>query len=679
LPIPFDQQSIRLDDSQPSLPMRLGRLLIALLLASRLPAAELIPVEKFAAGAQFSQPKLSPDGNFIAYVKEIDGFRWLTLLDLETRKSTKYDSGTRITGEHREVTWFRWVSNTRIAYLTTVWDGWVITGMSALDRDGGHWVHFAGPDADPHNAFPLMTWDIIHDFRDESASVLVLGRGAGEGRDLVYPDVIKVSTLGGTQRKVVTNPGNVVDWVADRAGAVRLGITLDGLRFGAIYRDDERSPWRTLPLFQKERGQISPLGFDSTGRRLIVVANNDQNRRAVYFYDIGQGKIGELIAGHDRFDIIPEMMHTAIDGVVLDGPVLSDQDGSVLGVNYIAEGPGTQWFDPNFASIQAGIDKILPKTFNLIASHSDDGKRFVVLAISDRDPGTYYLLDLRGGKPLFFQLAKRAPGLPVQDLVPVQPIHYRARDGEEIHGFLTLPAGKKSGVPLVVLPHGGPNVRDVWIYDEWVQFLANRGYGVLQMNYRGSPGYGTAFYEKGRREIGRGMQTDIDDGTRWAIASGIADPARIAIFGASYGGYSALFALAHSPELYRCGISFAGVTDWKELVTEGRGEEYKYAYLYWKDWIGDPETNASFLASISPVYSADRIKAPLLIVQGEDDHVVPPKQARRMVAALEAAGHKPQTLYFPNEGHGLSTERDRARFLSEMEAFLAANLAVPGH
>jgi dipeptidyl aminopeptidase/acylaminoacyl peptidase len=657
--------------------MPTGRALIGFLFtACALAAAEPVPVEKFASGAQFSQAKLSPDGNYVAYIKEIDGSRWLTILDLATKKSTKYSSGTWVTGEHREVARFHWVSNTRIAYVTTIWDGWLTTGMSALDRDGGRWNHFAGPDVDPSNAFPLLATDIIHDFRDDTQSVLVLDLRSGEGKDLLYPDVVKVSTFGGTQKKVVTNPGNVVYWVVDRSGAVRLGVTLDGLRYGAIYRDDEQSAWRTLPLFQKELGQVNPLGFDSTGRRLIVVANNKKNRRALFFYDIAQGKIGELIAGHDQFDMIPEMLNTSIDGVALDGPIVSEADGSVLGINYITEGPGTEWFDPNFASVQDGIDKILPNTFNLISSHSDDAKRFIVLALSDRDPGTYFLLDVRSGKPLLYQLAKRSPGLAAEQMAPVLPIEYQARDGVLIHGFLTRPLGRKSGLPLVVMPHGGPNVRDVWIYDPWVQFLANRGYAVLQMNYRGSPGYGTEFYEKGRHEIGRAIQTDIDDATRWAIAKGVADPARICIFGASYGGYSALFALGRSPELYRCGIAFAGVSDWKELVTEGRGDEYKIAYLHWKDWIADPESGTSFLASISPYYFADKITAPLLIVQGNDDRVVPPKQAHRMVDALERAGHKPQTLYFPNEGHGLSTEKDRARFLTEMEAFLAANMGA---
>jgi dipeptidyl aminopeptidase/acylaminoacyl peptidase len=256
------------------------------------------------------------------------------------------------------------------------------------------------------------------------------------------------------------------------------------------------------------------------------------------------------------------------------------------------------------------------------------------------------------------------------------PIKYAARDGEEIHGYLTLPAGgKKTGLPLVVMPHGGPTVRDIWACDPLVQLLANRGYAVLQMNFRGSPGYGTEFYNKGKRGIGRGMQDDIEDGTRWAIAQGFADPRRIAIVGGSYGGYAALFALAHNPELYRCGISIAGVTDWADIIKERKGEEYKFAYLHWREWIGDPKHDAAFLASISPVNFADKITAPVFIVQGKDDRTVPPKQARKMVDALEKAGRPPQALYFSGEGHGFKQEKNRVKFFAEIEKFLAKNLA----
>jgi len=254
------------------------------------------------------------------------------------------------------------------------------------------------------------------------------------------------------------------------------------------------------------------------------------------------------------------------------------------------------------------------------------------------------------------------------------PIKYAARDGEEIHGYLTLPpGGQKTGLPLVVMPHGGPFVRDIWRCDPLVQFLASRGYAVLQMNFRGSPGYGTEFYNKGKREIGRGMQDDIEDGTRWALAKKIADPGRIAIVGGSYGGYAALFALGHNPELYRCGVSIAGVTDWSDIIKERRGEEYKYAYQFFREWIGDPKLE--FLEGASPVNFAAKITAPVLLIQGKEDRTVPPKQARKMVAALEKAGRPAPAVYISGEGHNFLKEKSRLKLFAELEKFLAKHLA----
>jgi dipeptidyl aminopeptidase/acylaminoacyl peptidase len=657
--------------------MRCLRLLAVLLLTIAVAsAAELVPIEKFAQGSRFSRARLSPDGRYIACLQEIDGDQWLIMLDLETKKSARVDPGRTASGMRREVASFRWISDRRISFVTTVWDGQGFTGVSAVDCDGKNWVAFTGPDVNPYEQNPLVASQIIHSFGDKDQNVLMLDRGSNEGSDLVYPDVIRVSTLRRYAETVVKNPGNVVSWVTDRTGVVRLGITRDGLRTGVIYRENEQTPWRTMPLIDPARGRVSPLGFDYDGRRLIVAATNEHKRRAVYYYDLEQGKLGEVIASHAQFDIIPERGGSAIDGVSLTGPVGSELTGSVVGMRYITEGPRTLWFDPGFGALQAGLDKVLPDTVNLIISRSRDEKRFLVLAFSDRDPGTYFLVDLKGAQPAVTRLGERMSGYPVAAMAPMYPVKYPSRAGETIHGYLTLPVGeRKTGLPLVVLPHGGPFVRDTWQCNQWVQFLANRGYAVLQMNFRGSPGYGVEFFTKGKREIGRGMQDDIEDGTRWAISKGIADPDRIAIVGSSYGGFAALFALGHNPELYRCGISIAGVTDWTDIIKERRGEEYKYAYLHFREWVGDPKLNQEFLSGISPVNFAAKITAPLFIVQGKDDRTVPPKQARKMVDALEKAGRPPQTLYFSNEGHSFTKEKNRAKLFAEIEKFLAKNLA----
>jgi dipeptidyl aminopeptidase/acylaminoacyl peptidase len=660
--------------------MRVFPLLAVFLLGTASLSAQapgLVPAEKFVQDTTFSRARLSPDGNFIACMQEINGEQWLVILDLATKKSARVNPGATASGMRKSVSSFQWISNRRISFLTTVWDGLYFTGVSAVDCDGKNWVAFTGSDVNPYEQNPLLATQIIHSFGDKDQDVLMIDRGSNEGSDLAYPDVIRVSTLSRFAETVVKNPGNVVGWVPDRAGVVRLGITRDGLRYGVIYRENEQAKWRTMPLFDQARGRVSPLGFDHDGRRLIVVATNEHKRRAVYYSDLTEGRLGEVIAGHAQFDIIPEQGSSGIDGVSLAGPVTSDLGEGVIGIRYMTEGPRTLWFEEGFATLQDGLDRILPDTVNLIISRSQDEKRFLVLAFSDRNPGTYYLVDLKGDKPSVAKLGERSAGFPVATAVPMFPIKYPARDGETIHGYLTLPAGeKKKGLPLVVMPHGGPFVRDIWRCDPTVQFLASRGYAVLQMNFRGSPGYGVEFYQKGRREIGRGMQDDIEDGTRWAIEKGIADPGRIAIVGGSYGGYSTLFALGHNPELYRCGVSMAGVTDWTDIIKERKGEEYKFAYQFFREWIGDPKLAPEFLASISPVNFADKITAPVFIIQGKDDRTVPPKQARKMVEALEKAGRPPQVLYVSGEGHGFRQEKNRTKLLVELEKFLAKNLAA---
>lgn len=651
-------------------------LLLALLLAAApgLFGGELIPVEKFAQDTRFRSARLSPDGRYIAFLQTLDGNPWLLILDLETKKTVRVDPGRTRTGLRKEVANFRWISDRRIGFLTTVWDGEAFTGVSAVDCDGKNWVAFTGPDVDPSDPRPLLATQIIHSFGDKDQNVLMIDRGSNEGSDRVYPDVVRVSTLKRNARTIVKNPGNVVGWVPDREGVIRVGITREGLRHGVIYRENEKTPWRTLPLSDPAAGQITPLGFDYDGRRLIVVANNEHKRRAVYYYDLESGKLGDVIASHAQFDIIPERGTAAIDGFSLAGPVLSELTETVVGIRYITEGPRMHWFDPGLASLQTGIDRLLPDMVNLIVSRSRDEKRFLVLSFSDRDPGSYYLVDLKSAKPEILRLGARMEGCPPSEMAQMFLIKYPARDGETIHGYLTLPVGEqRKGLPLVVLPHGGPFVRDTWQFHPLVQLLANRGYAVLQPNFRGSPGYGTEFYMRGKREIGRGMQHDIEDGTRWAIAQGFADPGRIAVVGASYGGYSALFALGHNPELYRCGISIAGVTDWTDIIKERRGEEYKYAYQHFREWIGDPKLE--FLEQVSPVSFAGKITAPLFIVQGKDDRIVPPKQARKMEKALEKAGRPPQVLTFSNEGHRTKHEKNRVKLYQEIEQFLAKHLA----
>ena len=335
-----------------------------------------------------------------------------------------------------------------------------------------------------------------------------------------------------------------------------------------------------------------------------------------------------------------------------------------------------KWYDREFAGYQMSADKALPDTVNLLAGMSRDEKRLLWYSSSDQNPGQYFLMDVEKHKLTL--LGSRMPWVNPAQMAPMLLVKFAARDGLQIHGYLTVPVGHQpKNLPLVVLVHGGPWVRDVWVYDPLVQLLANRGYAVLQVNYRGSTGYGDDLYRKARRQIGREIQNDIEDGTRWAIDSGVADPKRVAIMGASYGGYSTLFGLGRTPELYRCGISIAGVTDWLAFFQNSDVAEYRSSQRYWREQLGDPVKDKYDLQDISPVNFADKITAPLLIIQGKEDQRVPPDQAKRMIAALEKAGRKPESMFVPKLAHTFGNEKQRTEIFTAVAAFLEKNLG-PG-
>ncbi|HTB80078.1 MAG TPA: S9 family peptidase [Opitutaceae bacterium] len=625
--------------------------------------------------------KLSPDGQFFAFLREREGKPTLFFSDMVNMKTTGVDPGhVSIPGvgleATKEVISFNWISDRRVTFTTAFWDHYV-SGVSAVDRDGKHWKAVSGYDASPDGG-ELLAIQSIHSFEDADQNILMLQQRDYWGEGMLYRDVVKVSTLIGTFTTVVKNPGNVVGWSADRAGCVRLGLTLaDNLKRGYIYRENEDAPWHALSLPAGAHGEIRPLGFDYSNQKLYVAALSATRRWAIYPFDPATATLGDAVMDDPEYDLAAEEgLVPAIAGIAPNRWIFSQRKKTLVGLYYMTEGPRVHWFDPEFAAYQQSIDAALPRTVNLITSYTKDDKRMLVLAFSDKDPGTYYLFDAADNT--LTRIVSRMDWIKPELMASMYPIKYSARDGQLIHGYLTLPPGRPhKGLPFVVLPHGGPWVRDIWGFDPLVQMLANRGYAVLQMNYRGSPGYGEDFYKKARHEIGRGIQDDIEDGTRWAIAKGLADPKHVAIVGASYGGYSTLFALGHNSGLYCCGISIAGVTDWLDIIKGKTSGEYKFAYAHWVQQIGDPKNDGEFLKSISPVNFADKITAPLLIIQGKEDRTVPPAQAHKMIDALETAGHPPESLFVANEGHGFSKEEDRVTEYKAIEAFLAKNLG-PG-
>lgn len=670
--------------------MKLSRWLQPCLLLSAClaaPAIERLPVEDFARNPSMERARLSPDGRRVAFVREWGGRSTLHIADLVTKQVSRLDLGEAVTHNEapKEVAAFEWVGPERLIITTAVWEQFY--GVLATNWDGWNPTPISGwevPRVRVKNVESGIATlsansslrEIVHVAHDGDQAVLMLDRHEQGGGMRNRPDVVWVNTTNGKVSRVLKNPGEVAHYGFDYDGVARYGILSHGDLAGVIYREGEKAPWQTvLPLARRE-GQWRILGFDAAANRLIVGDLNAQKRWAIFPFDPVTKVLGEPLLSDPLYDMFSPRFTPTINGVSLAGPVVSRQRRKLVGIRYYEEASRVKWLEPDYARYQAAVDRALPDTVNVLVNESLDGRQQLWLGFSDQDPGVFCVLDLE--KKGFTPVGTVRPWIKPAQMAPMLAIKYEARDGLLIHGYLTVPVGyQPKNLPLVVMPHGGPWVRDVWGFDPLVQLLANRGYAVLQMNYRGSTGYGDELYQQARREIGGRIQDDIEDGTRWAVAAGVADPQRIAIMGGSYGGYSTLFALGKTPDLYRCGISAFGVSDWLAFLDDSDIAEYKPASRYWREQLGDPEKDRERLRAVSPVNFADKITAPLLIIQGRQDQRVPHDQAKRMIAALERAGRPPETHVVAGMGHNFGNEKQRIENYTRIVAFLEKHLG-PG-
>ncbi len=469
----------------------------------------------------------------------------------------------------------------------------------------------------------------------------------------------RVNVETGALRVVVNAKPWVLNWFADHEGRVRAGE--GGKRAGTTWivygRTAKEKRFDTLIQYDlfREDG-FSFAGFDPDPNKLYVYAPTASGRRGLFQYDFTGRSIGPPVYTDPAFDV---------------GPLVrSPRTGRLLGVEVVGDRPGIRYFDPAAEREQAAIDRAFPGTTNRIVS-LDRSERIAIVSVSgDTKPPEYYVFD-RERKEMEFLFAAY-PSLDQKSLAPMKPVRYTARDGLEIQGYLTLPRGQSGPLPTIVMPHGGPTARDVWGWDAEAQFLASRGFAVFQPNFRGSTGFGREFERKGYRQWGLAMQDDLSDGAKWLVAQGIADPDRIGIYGASYGGYAALEALVKTPELFRAGASFAGVSDMIQWLDDA--EDYRFSDFN-KPVHGDASDDREQLAATSPARHADRIRAPVLIAHGTEDPVVRVEQAHAMTDALEQAGARVETHLYRDEVHGFIDERNRIDFHATLAAFFERHLA----
>ncbi|MDH3626278.1 MAG: S9 family peptidase [Acidobacteriota bacterium] len=599
----------------------------------------MLPLESFFRKPERTVVRISCGGQRIAWMAPYE-----RRLNIYTRDLT---DGTemRVTAvTDRDLSGYTWVSDTRLLYARDT-GGDENYHLFAVDHDGGNPV-----DLTP---FDGVKCELVDDLPDVDDEVLVqMNRRVPE-----LFDVHRLNVVTGDLTIVAENPGNVQSWITDHNGQLRAAMTTDGVHSSLLFRESEQDSWKELASYDfKEYAR--PLAFTFDNRRLYVTSNLKRDKAAIFVFDPADSAPSELIYEHPEVDVA--------------NLIYSRVHKRLLGVAFETDRIERVFFDDEGGKVQALVDSRLPHRENSLVSESKDESRFIVHSGTDRDLGSYHLVDAT--EMTVEKLFDVSPWLDPDQLAPMEPIRYTARDGLTIPGYLTLPAkGGGRPLPTIVLPHGGPWHRDSWGFNPEIQFLANRGYAVLQMNFRGSAGFGRAFMEKGFGEWGKTMQDDISDAVAWAVDRGTTDPKAVAIYGGSYGGYAALAGVTLTPELYACGVSYVGVSNiftWIESIPP-----------YWKPYlemiyemVGHPERDAERLRATSPLFHVDNIRCPLLVAQGANDPRVPKAESDQIVAVLRERSIDVEYLVKDDEGHGFTNEENRFEFYRLLEAFLARHM-----
>ncbi len=618
-------------------------LFLPLILLSHPVFAKERPVEDFFRKPEFAGPGLSPNGRYLSLMAPHESRMNLFVIDLD--KGMKAMQATSITGQ--DVQGGGFVNNERLIF-TMDRDGNEDFGLYAVDRDGKKPKALVEPKT-------FRNASVVHRLPDDDDHVMIAYNKTRFG----YPDIFRMNINTGRTYKAVQNPNNVAGWLLDQDGRVRIGIDSNGTENTILYRSDEEAEWEALATFEFDEPQWSPVAFDYDNKTLYVLSNLDADTAGLYTYDPETKTMGELIYRDPDYDV--------------SGPIMSRHLKKLVGVSVEKEKPETIYFDKDWAQIQATLDHALPDTRNAVVSTSDDESRLVVAAYSDVNPGRFYLYDRAKGQ--LRHLVTGRKWINPDEMAPMKPISYQSRDGLTIHGYLTLPKDYdgKGRIPLIVNPHGGPyGVRDSWGFNPEHQFFADRGYATLQMNFRGSGGYGHKFMTAGYQKWGQEMQNDITDGVKWAIEEGFADPERVCIYGASYGGYATMAGLTFTPDLYKCGINYVGVTD-VALLFETAPKRWEAGKKQMEKQIGDPE-DTEFMRRVSPLYHVDKIKAPLMIVHGRRDPRVVMQHADDLRDELDDQNKPYVWLVQSREGHGFRKEENVIDLYKRMDKFLKENL-----
>ena len=650
-----------------------GACLPALAQVSPLP-----PAQAFFGHSPIRQPVLSPDGKTLAVIVGAAGKRdSLGVIDLNSGKvshTAKFDDV--------DIGRVKWVNNERLVFSSVdkqsgQGDQYYAPGLYAINADGSKFRQLARRDNRLISAgaslirgkmLPWHTYMMGQDGAQDSNAIYVESRDVDVTGALRSRSLLRLDTMTGASEPV-DRPGPVLRWLLDNKGEPRLAVVPTGPTIDIHYRDAHTNAWRKLArqsAFAGDGRSIKPVAFGAPGT-LYVTSTQSSDTSALYAMNMETGKLdAEPLISAPGYDF---------DG----GLVFSN--GKLAGFSVTTDATSTMWFDPAFKAVQQEVDRRLPNTANLVRVPSRPQSPWVLVeSVSDTQPSVILVFNTETKQ--FTKLGEEHPQIVPAQMGRQEMVRYKARDGLSIPALLTLPpGGKRKDLPLVVLVHGGPYVRGArWGWDPQVQFLATRGYAVLQPEFRGSTGFGFAHFRAGWKQWGLAMQNDIADGAKWAIAEGMVDPKRICIAGASYGGYAALMGLVNDPDLFQCAINWAGVTD-IELLYNGSWGTVSDVSDEWRKYgmpelVGDLVKDAAQLKATSPLQQAARITKPVLLAYGGADKRVPLHHGEKFYKAVKQGNPNVEWVEYPAEGHGWALPETRVDFWTRVEKFLERHIGV---
>jgi dienelactone hydrolase len=617
------------------------------------------PADVFFSLPQVRQPRLSPDGTKIAFLFPENKKMALGLFDRASKESRMI-----LRAPDESIHCFFWKGNDRIVFEADV-AGNESFFIGSTDLTGKRVLRISESQRIDNN----LTGDfagILDPLEDDSERIAVIGFFAGNIDNSAFVGGAPVIARLNVRNRALSTLVEIKDtdrytsFVFDHQGAFRVRGRVEGGMLNWDHRASDSQPFKRVAQhpYHGYAETWDPQEFAADNITLWTISRHEHDRGALYAVDTRTFEFGQALF------VPPEGEITGI--------VTNQNRSRLLGVQYETERIHHHWFDQARGALQAKLEKTFVGCDVRVISTSEDETVSIIWAAHDREPGVYYVLDQKAGTLVQF---KRSREVDPAQLSSRKPIQYTARDGLVIHGYLTLPPGSNGkNLPMVVHPHGGPfGVRDSWGYDPDAQFLATRGFAVLQPNYRGSGGYGRGFINKGRHQWGRAMQDDLTDGVQWAIAQGIADPARIAIYGASYGGYAALAGATLTPDLYRCAINYVGASD-LEITFHQRGEDawrMSGDFSYQRQWVGPTR---EYRDVTSPINLIDRIKIPTLHAYGAEDPRVKIDHWTRLEPLLKKYGKDYQSIVEGRQGHGFRNPDASASFNSVLEKFLNKHL-----